>query len=134
MKIRYILLLIITVLGVSSCYDDKGNYSYQDPDSVLPLEIDGLPKDTSFMLFSEVELTPKITGIENEDDFQFTWYTYQLYASGFIPQRDTLAKTKDLSFIMEYPAGNQYQLVFEAKEKKTGLAIQENSHACYFGV
>ena len=77
------------------------------------------------MLFSEVELTPKITGIENEDDFQFTWYTYQLYASGFIPQRDTLAKTKDLSFIMEYPAGNQYQLVFEAKEKKTGLAVQK---------
>ena len=116
-----VLILMITI----SCYDDKGNYSYQDPDSVLPLEIDGLPKDTSFMLFSEVELTPKITGIENEDDFQFTWYTYQLYASGFIPQRDTLAKTKDLSFIMEYPAGNQYQLVFEAKEKKTGLAIQK---------
>lgn len=26
---------------------------------------------------------------------------------------------------MEYPAGNQYQLVFEAKEKKTGLAVQK---------
>ena len=45
-----------------------------------------------FYVVLEVELTPKITGIENEDDFQFTWYTYQLYASGFIPQRDTLAK------------------------------------------
>ena len=116
-----VLILMIT----TSCYDDKGNYSYQDPNSVLPLEIDGLPKDTSFTLFSEIELTPKISGIENEDDFQFTWYTYQLYASGFIPQRDTLATTKDLSFTMEYPAGNQYQLVFEAKEKKTGLAVQK---------
>ena len=121
-----IIFIVMFLLGMASCYDDKGNYSYQDPDSVLPLEIDGLPKDTSFMLFSEVELTPKITGIENEDDFQFTWYTYQLYASGLIPQRDTLAKTKNLSFIMEYPAGNQYQLVFEAKEK--------SPHACYFGV
>lgn len=116
-----VLILMIT----TSCYDDKGNYSYQDPDSVLPLEIDGLPKDTSFMLFSEIELTPKIKGIENENDFQFTWYTYQLYATGFIPQRDTLAITRDLSFIMEYPAGNQYQLVFEVKEKKTGLAVQK---------
>ena len=55
-----VLILMIT----TSCYDDKGNYSYQDPNSVLPLEIDGLPKDTSFMLFSEIELTPKISGIE----------------------------------------------------------------------
>ena len=30
MKIRYILLLIITIWGMNSCYDDKGNYSY-DP-------------------------------------------------------------------------------------------------------
>lgn len=112
MRNKLWILGVLILMIATSCYDDKGNYSYQDPNSVLPLEIDGLPKDTSFMLFSEIELTPKISGIENEDDFQFTWYTYQLYASGFIPQRDTLATTKDLSFTMEYPAGNQYQLVF----------------------
>lgn len=39
MKIRYILLLIITVLGVSSCYDDKGNYSY-DPKNDIKITFD----------------------------------------------------------------------------------------------
>lgn len=125
MKNKLWILGVLALLGITSCYDDKGNYSYRDLESVLPIEIKGLPNDTTFMLFSDVELVPEIEGMENEADFQFTWYTYQLYVSGFVPQRDTLATTKNLSFKMEYPAGNQYQLIFEAKEKKTGIFVQK---------
>lgn len=116
-KIYWISLIGLFILG--ACIDDTGNYTYEAPDRILPIEISGL-SDTTFRVLSTVVLKPEVKGIENEDDYWFTWYTYPL---SFIRGRDTLATTRDLTFEMKYPAGEQHRLVYEIKEKRTGLFV-----------
>ena len=66
MKIRYILLLIITVLGVSSCYDDKGNYSY-DPKNDIKITFDASYFEA--ILGEKIKLTPRLNGRSLEKKF-----------------------------------------------------------------
>ena len=72
MKIRYILLLIITVLGVSSCYDDKGNYSY-DPKNDIKITFDASYFEA--ILGEKIKLTPRLTfAIDSNDvDLSYKW-------------------------------------------------------------
>ncbi|MDR2130602.1 MAG: hypothetical protein LBP56_05470 [Odoribacteraceae bacterium] len=104
-----------------ACIDDTGNYDYSPVENVFPVEISGL-QDTSFLLTANVELQPIIKGLDSDlEKYAFTWYTYPIMAVGYAPARDTLGTGTTLSFVMNYPPGERRMLVFEIKEKSTGL-------------
>lgn len=122
---------LTVIILFCSCVDDNGNYTYQEPDNVMPVEITGL-SDTSFKMFSTVNLKPEITGMDDEKNYRFTWYTYPVSATGYVPARDTLATTRDLTFEMKYAAGEKQTLVFEVRDKRTDLFV--NSKVTIVGV
>lgn len=118
------LFCLFWALVCWACIDDGGNYTYRDPDSVLPIEILGL-SDTTFKVLANVTLTPEIKGMEDEDNYEFIWYAYPVGAAGFVPQRDTLGTTRNLTFVMKYPAGEKYMLVYQIRDKKTDLFVNK---------
>ena len=105
-----------------ACVDDPGNYTYRAPETVVPIEISGL-QDTTFTINETVSLVPEIKGLENEDDYWFTWYTYRTGQG--IPERDTIGRERNLSFLMKYPAGEERTLVYEIKDKQSGVFVNE---------
>ena len=105
-----------------ACVDDPGNYTYEKPENVVPIEIAGL-QDTTFIINETVTLVPEIKGLKDENDYWFTWYTYR--GGSGIPVRDTICKERNLSFVMKYPAGEQRTLVYEIKNKKTGVFVNK---------
>lgn len=112
---------LLGILLLGACIDDQGNYTYQEPDAILPIEISGL-SDTTFKLLETVTLTPEVKGLENEENYWFTWYAYLKDGVG-VPVRDTLGKTRNLTFKMVYPAGESRVLVYEIKDKRTGIFV-----------
>jgi hypothetical protein len=72
MKIRYILLLIIAIWGMTSCFDDKGNYSY-DPKNDIKVTFNSSYFEA--ILGETVKLSPKLTfAIDSNDvDLSYEW-------------------------------------------------------------
>ena len=105
-----------------ACVDDPGNYTYEDLDSVLSIEILGL-RDTTFTINETVALAPEVKGLDDESNYWFTWYTYR--GGSGIPERDTICRERNLSFVMKYPSGEERTLVYEIKDKRTGVFVNE---------
>ena len=103
MKIKDIIFaaIISSFLLCGACVNDLGNYVYEDQETVLPIEILGL-SDTTFLLMETVTLIPELKGLGNEENYDFTWYTYNT-ATGVIPKRDTIGRERNLTFKMMYP-------------------------------
>jgi hypothetical protein len=57
----------------------------------------------------------------DESKYEYAWYTYPILSTGYSPKRDTIGTSKNLSYIMAYAPDN-YQLIFEVKEKRRGIA------------
>ena len=88
MKNNIFWLGILNILLCWSCVNDLGNYDYKDVTSVAPVKVSGLPEDTTFKILETIILTPELKGMDDEKNFEFTWYTYPPEATG-IPVRDT---------------------------------------------
>ena len=75
MKLIYTILAVLTLLTVSSCYEDKGNYDYQPYHRVL-VEVDnnyGFKQPEEAI---EYTITPKVTlsdGSTDLSDISFLW-------------------------------------------------------------
>ena len=114
--------MLILLLCVA-CVDDPGNYNYKDPETILPIEISGL-SDTTFKILETISLKPEIKGLGDEENYEFTWYSYPVGNIGY-SLRDTLGRERNLTFKMEYAVGETRALVFEVKEKKTGVFVNK---------
>lgn len=72
MKIRYILILIILISGITSCFEDKGNYSYEERNDItITFEANSFRA----ILGETVQLYPKLTfAIDSNDvDLSYEW-------------------------------------------------------------
>lgn len=125
MKIKVILgvILLLTVSLLYSCIDDPGNYDYQDIKTICPIEISGL-EDTTLIILSNVTLAPSVTGLNENAEYEYVWYAYPNGVVG-IPKRDTLGREKELNFLMTYPSGVAYTLVYEIRDKATGYIVNK---------
>lgn len=131
MKNKLFGLGTLSILLCWSCVNDLGNYEYKDVTSVVPVEISGLPDDTTFKVLETIRLIPELKGMEDEKNLEFTWYTYPPNAAG-IPVRDTLGRERNLTFKMMYAAGESRVMVYEVKDKRTGVAV--NKRISFSGV
>lgn len=117
MKIKNIVYLLLFVIGISSCYEDKGNYDY---DALFEITIDSIRESyNSYALIDTLRIHPEISPANSE--YEYWWGIYETNVQGYAPQLDTLYYTRDLEMPMTLSPGT-YSLVFCAKEKSTGIA------------
>ncbi len=115
-KLILILLSAIITVGLASCYDDKGNYSYKDLNSV---EITGIDEEYLVEQFDTIAIYPNLTmSIDsNESNFDYAWY---LYSNPNKPASDTISTERNLNIPLGVMAGT-YTAIYQVTDKKTGV-------------
>lgn len=125
MKNIYIASLLGAYLFLASCAKDKSNYDYQPKEKITVTGI-----DNSYTKISETErltLTPTVSSTDPNADFEYLWGIYETNVQGSAPVLDTLAKTKNLDYLVKKPA-KTWVLVYRVTNKKTGYSEYYNSN------
>ncbi|HSC38848.1 MAG TPA: PKD-like family lipoprotein [Chitinophagaceae bacterium] len=119
MKQLNILVLVVTsAFLVTSCYKDKGNYSFSEKEVIT---VTGIA--TSYDKVSQqdrITLTPSVSSSMPNASFEYYWGIYETNVQGAVPKIDTIAKTLNIDYFVAKPA-KTWVLVFGAKNKTTGL-------------
>lgn len=116
MRTLAIISLFLFVLGLGSCYEDKGNYDYTDG---LTIQIDSIKADYSYYaLVDTLKVNPVVTPANL--DYDFHWCIYQTNVQGYAPTLDTLTTERDLVLPLKMDPGT-YKIVFMATERNTGI-------------
>lgn len=112
--LKKIWVAAVLVLAVS-CIDDKGHYDYIPIDELHPvsIEIDGIEDGLVFIANQTVRITPNITGLGNESDYEFVWYLFEYPNMGY---RDTIGTSRNLEYTVKKPLGT-YRLIYQVKPK-----------------
>ncbi|WP_294080038.1 PKD-like family lipoprotein [Proteiniphilum sp. UBA5384] len=123
MKITHLLYsLLLTILSFS-CVNDLGNYDYLPAEEVMGIGISGI-KDTTVVIGDELVIKPILKNMDDESRYEYLWYAVRQLAGGFLPTRDTLAQTRDLSAVIQMEA-NDYYLVYIIRDPATDLFVSE---------
>jgi hypothetical protein len=114
-NIKHVILFMMTLIGLSSCYKDKGNYDYIDLDEVrIDTSNANIQAEYSLYRYDILKITPKIffndVEIKNEESVKnqlsFTWSIYQAITGGTLYSRDTLSNTMTLEEPIGKPSGS----------------------------
>lgn len=116
MKNKYLYIILIAGL-LSSCFADKGNYDYTDHEVITVTGIED--NYTKISLVDKLTLDPVVTSNKPGAEFKYWWGIYETNVQGSIPRVDTIARTKDLDYLVKQTA-KTWVLVFGAKNIKTG--------------
>lgn len=119
---------LILISLCSSCIDDPGNYEYLDKDVVMPVIIAGLEDSYSLEVLGHLQLTPEITGLDDEKNYSFTWYITSDLT--YIKVWDTVALTRNLDASFDCEAG-KYSLIYEIRDKRTDLYVNKKMEVAF---
>lgn len=109
-KIFYFLVLL---LGLASCYEDKGNYDYLD---VQKIDVTGIDSIYVCNLSETLEIKPQLSQNTSKDEYDYMWMCYD--KKDLKKKIDTLSTAKHLSYKMNLPLSS-YQLIFAYQNKNT---------------
>lgn len=116
MKKLYFLSLLL-LIGLAGCYEDKGNYDYDEP---YQIDVEGMEdKYVKIALVDSVNVNPQLTPADAEYDC--FWGVYLTNVQGYAPKLDTICYTRELHYKVDLEPGT-YVLVFAAKERTTGIS------------
>jgi hypothetical protein len=98
MKVKniFIAFSLLTVLFLTACVKDFGNYEYQDPDIVLPVTISGI-SDTSILKGEYLVIDPEVTITGDRSKYTYSWYIMPAETAGALPTKTVLSNTKNLN-------------------------------------
>ena len=114
-----IIYFIAMVAMMSSCKKDQSNYDYKDHEKITVTGI-----ESSYTLISELEslnLKPEVTSTDPNANFEYLWGIYETNVQGSVPVLDTLAKTKNLNYLIKQ-AAKGWVLVYRVTNKNTGYS------------
>jgi hypothetical protein len=116
----YHVTFIALLLGLVTlaCYEDKGNYAYTDVEEAI-IELDD---NYTVYRFDTLRVTPKITTLHGNDDYDYRWILYRL--NELI---DTIGREKDLVYPM-IRVSDQFRVLFTATSKKTAITYAKYMH------
>ena len=111
MIMRYSRILISTALmtamiGLSGCYDDKGNYDYISEDELISVKIAEL-SDISVKANELLEVIPELKN-NNSRRYDYCWYAMK---ENYPYNVDTLSYEQDLSIVCNLEVG-KYTLYY----------------------
>lgn len=125
MKMRLFYVIGVVAGLFFSCYDDKGNYDYEE---FAGIKIEGIQDEYSVISYKDtLHISPKITP---EDEYEYLWTINESYTDmpsmgeGFPP--DTIGMEKELKSVINYNNGH-YDLTLKVTSKKTGYAVYYNT-------
>lgn len=119
----YLFVLSLTALFAASCYEDLGNYDYEDLNTVTISKF----KDGGYVC-ARGEVLDIIPGIKLENDslgdvkrYEYSWVAKNKNVSTDKLKTFSLSDERNLYYQMNLPAGD-YVLIFTVKDKKTELS------------
>lgn len=115
-RLIFILLFVVTALGLTSCYDDKGNYDYIELNEV---GIAGIEDEYTVEQFEKIVIRPELHQKLNDDESKLD-YLWFLYDKDNGKLADTLAFEKDLDVAVSLAPG-KYEAVFSVTDSETGV-------------
>jgi len=130
---KYLSFSLLLSLGLlTSCFEDKGNYDYEEIGEAVIKAIPGVTDNGNKLVCLEneqIKLTPEIDfkAGTTAADYDFVWFRYPKNPAGtpgHYEQADTLAMTQNL----DYPVVNtprEYWVVFKVINKHTGALTQQ---------
>lgn len=125
-SITYIMLALIVVL-VHACYEDKGNYSYNELNNI---SVDTTGVQTYFVRsqFDTLTISPRLSfSLQNipENKLDYTWV---MYSDKFVNESstaDTLSREKNLNVVLsQTPQNDNYAVVLYIRNNENGAVYQ----------
>lgn len=119
MKIK-ILFVVMFLLIITSCYEDKGNYDYREMNDI---EISVETESSSYALGDKVTSKPKLVftlGKESSD------LSYEWTFDGHV-----IADTRDLEWVADTIASTK-ELRLAVMDNNTGVTYFGYVHFCFF--
>lgn len=120
---KYIIfsLAAISLAVISAgCSKDHGNYDYADKEKIT---ITGL--EASYTVVSQLDrlqITPQVSSTDPDASFEYNWGIVEAsYALNALPAVDTIARTKDLDYLVTKEA-KMWRLIYRITNKHTGFA------------
>lgn len=119
--IKYTLSIVLGMLCLFSCYEDKGNYDYTD---INEIEIDGIEKKYTVSMGEPLTIRPEIhsTIPGKEDNYTYEWKCVYVQLKGSAYHNYTFSTKKDLEDVkIVFPAG-VYDIYYRVIDNETGVA------------
>lgn len=127
MRIYYNILLALATVGlVSSCISDKGNYDYVDADSVMPVTITNMPKDTTILQGATLKMNAGEQFTVNNDDpsrYTYSWSVTEYTTAGFLPTRRYISEEENLNYPVKLDVG-EWTLTLQIWDKKLDMYVK----------
>lgn len=121
MKTRYLgIFLSITLIFLSSCYEDKGNYDYREINEV---KISPLKDQTKYAMIDRLTITPDIQYTQNPDGkYGYSWTARSLSEKDKEgnPVDYHLGNEKKLDYFIELNAGD-YRVTLTVTDSVSSL-------------
>jgi hypothetical protein len=119
-------IFILSVILISGCYVDKGNYNYRDINEII-IDVTGIPTEYNVSQFDELDISPVIkfskTTIPDEN-LEFKWTIYNTNYANTISEVISTEKVFH-NVITQLSSTSSYALVLDIKDKITGIAAQQ---------
>lgn len=119
MRYISIILCLGISLFISSCAKDHSNYDYADKEVITVTGMDAVYTKTSGV--DRLAVNPVATSTDPNAKFEYLWGIYETNVQGYAPVLDTLAKTKELDFLVNQ-AAKLWILVLRVTNTNTGYA------------
>ena len=120
--ITYIGLFIGSLLLFNACIGDEGNYDYVNGESVLPVQIEGLPNDTTINRGDIFRLTPTIVN-DDPSRYTYSWDIMEYQAGGSLPRQWDLSEEKNLEWTVSLDAAT-YRLNFRIHDSERDIYVR----------
>lgn len=126
-KLVYILLTILPMLSLFSCYEDKGNYDYKEIGEALVSTIPGVTDKNNRLVCLEnerVRLNPELIFKDGTTaaDYEFQWIRFPQIplVSGVYEKPDTISQSLNLDYLVT-DTPRAYYCVFRSKNIHTDV-------------
>lgn len=126
---KKLILITITCSILTACFNDKGNYKYNDLNDVSIGE-KGFDGDTVYHLRADIDvlqITPDISyllGSNQEDAYSYEWIAVSTNKN--IGQRTVLGKERNLNCLIKLKADN-YNLFYKVTDLSTGIVYSRQA-------
>lgn len=138
-KQLYNIFFLLTALCMAACVEDEGNYDYQDPKDVLPIEITGLEDAINAKQGTTLRLSPTIL---NDDASRYTyqWIVTEAVTAGALPKRYDISDSKNLeydvtlepnSYLLNFIVTDKARNIYKRKEMKLTVSASPTNSGWY---